>query len=159
MTEFGIGTAASLSLGGMAFGSWLWMWGGRSDKIIRRLGAPAVMTLVVNLASLFLGVWVWGLILVLPTGFAGASMGYGGVTTGHKVVRRTLFAVGNLMSALVILWAFGFPAAGWLLFWLHTFISTGTVMFAIKNPIHAAAEEVFVFFLLWGPICFYPFLA
>jgi len=156
MTETGIGTVAVGSLLGLVACCFLWMLGGRSGKWKRRYAGSFVLALTVNLAALAMGVWdAWLLALVVTLALA-FSMGYGGETTAEKVIRRTVFALGVLASGALCTLVIGGNA--WMLLVPHVGVGLFSIWLGVKNPLHAAAEEVGVCFLLNGMLVFYPFI-
>jgi len=157
MGETGIGLVAVASLVGLAITCLLWMLGGRKGKWKRRFAGSAVLAGTVNGAAVALGVWDVRLLLLWLTLAVGFSLGYGGDSVGGKVVRRLVFAVGVVTSGLVCIWILG-PGL-WPLYALHLFTGVGTVLFALRNPVHAPAEEVLVCLLLNAVLLFYPFVA
>lgn len=76
MNEYTIVWTVFGSLIGLAIGSLLYMLGGRSHKIIRRLGGSFVIALTVNTSSAVMGNWDIWLLGIFPLLFLGFSMGY-----------------------------------------------------------------------------------
>lgn len=160
MTEFGIGSVAAGSVSGVAVATFFWMWGGRAGspgKWLRRYVSSAVMAFTINVSSVMLGIWDWRLLLVIPALTAGSSLGYGGTTTQEKVLRRSFFAFGMLISGFTCVLVFGWKSLPLLA--LQVLLGIGSVWIGVKSNMHAAAEEVLVAFLLLGPLAFYPFMA
>jgi len=91
----------------------LWWCGGTFEKVIRRLGVPALVLLV---ASLKLGFhWQYGLvvplgfaILCLGDGFPDLSTGDAGSWLGHEIYRLNIFSdeLGGLATKLVVVFLF-----------------------------------------------------
>jgi len=156
MSEIAIGTWAFVSVLSLAVSCWLWMRGGRSNKWIRRYVAGALIsTTVIGLCYVF-GIYNPWLLALYATTIVGFSMGYGGDTTKEKITRRVTFVVGNLASGLLICFVLGGNA--WDILPLHAFVAMGTVWLGVKNPMPAAAEEVFVCMLLNSGLIMYPFI-
>lgn len=156
MTEMTIGTLATAALGGLIVGCYLYMRGGRSGKWQRRYVGSLAIALTTWLTSYFLGVFEYWHLLVYPALVVGFSFGYGGDTTVKKVIRRTVFAVSVLSAGLVYTLTLGGNA--WLVFPLHVGVGVWSIWMGIKNPIHAAAEEVVVCALLNLGLILYPFI-
>lgn len=158
MTESYIVLVYAGTLVGWVAGIILWMVGGRSQKLWRRLGSSIVWTLTVNLSALAMSVWTWKLLLLLPALVIGSSLGYGGDTVPEKVWRRSVFWLGVVvLSGGVCLWTY-WPKAIFP-FILHLGVGAWTISFAAKNPFHAPVEEAIVASLLTGILMAYPYLA
>lgn len=157
MTEFGIGLVAAADVAGLSLACFLWMWGGRERKWIRRILGSLALAGTVNGSAWMLGVWDFRLILVLPALILGSSMGYGGETEAEKVLKRSLFACGMVLSGVLCTWILGGMA--WSILILHAGVAAWTIWLGVKNPLHAAAEEVFVCLLLNTGLLMYPFLS
>jgi hypothetical protein len=144
MSEFNLGTLAAIALGICVVDSFLWMWGGRSGKWKRRYAGSALQTLGINILSIICGTWAWQFILALGPEIGSRSMGYGGETTGEKIMRRSVFAIGSLGAGAFLAWGCGFSAkAIWLLI-AQAVASIASIILGVKNPLPAAVEEVFV---------------
>ena len=163
MTEFTIGSVAVAALLGLVVTCFLWMWGGRSKeegglgKWLRRILASLTMAGTVNGSAVAMGNWDPRLLLVLPALVVGSSMGYGGSSPEEKILRRALFVVGMSIAGAVCAWTYGGLAWGVLV--LHVGVAAWTIWLGVKNPLHAAAEEVFVCLLLNAGLAAYPFMA
>lgn len=156
MSERYIGYLAVLGVVGIALACWLYMEGGRNNKIIRRLGGAFVLALTVNLISFFMKVWSPFFLIVLPALFGGFSMGYGANIGYLKVARRSLYALAVCASGLIFCLVLGGNA--WIVLPLHIGVAAWTIWLGVKNPVHAAAEEVFVCLLLNTGLIMYPFV-
>jgi hypothetical protein len=150
VTEFNLGTLAVIGLSICVLDCFFWMWGGRKNpygqpnKWKRRYLGSVVQSLGINLLSLITGTWTWQFIFALGGEFGSRSMGYGGDTTGEKIMRRSVFAVCSLAAGAVLAWGVGFSSkAVWLLIG-QAVASAVSIILGIKNPLPAAVEEVFV---------------
>jgi len=158
MNEMTLGTLASAGIVVLAVHCFLWMFGGRTGtkKLWRRYVGSAVGGTYVNIMSVITTVWGAWLLAVLPALIIGSSMGYGGDTTGEKVIRRTLFCLGNTVAGIFCCLHFG--GVCWWLFVVHVIVAIGSIVLGVKNPVHAAPEEVFVCATLNLILYAYPFL-
>ena len=156
MSERLIGYMACLGLIGLVISCALYMEGGRKNKIIRRLGGAFVLALTVFLLSLFMGLWNYVFIVIFPLLFAGFSMGYGANIGYIKVIRRSVYALFICLSGLVICIVIG--GNSWFILPLHVGVALWSVWLGVKNPMYAAAEEVFVCALLNIGLIMYPFI-
>jgi hypothetical protein len=154
MSEFNLGTLAVIGLAICVIDCFFWMWGGRSGKWKRRFLGAGIQTIGINILSLICGTWAWQFVLALGPEMGSRSMGYGGDTTGEKIMRRAVFAVGSLAAGAVLAWGIGFGSnAIWLLI-AQAVASAVSIVLGVKNPLPAAVEEVFVCLSLkyfnWG---------
>lgn len=156
MNETMIGYMAIGALLGLVAGCLFWMLGGRAKKWRRRIVGSIIIATTTLLGTFLFGLFELSQLLLYLSLFVGFSFGYGGDNLVEKVIRRTTFAVAVVASGVLMSWTIGGNA--WFLLILHAFIGAGTIFFAWKNPIHAAAEEVVVCFLLNGILVFYPFV-
>jgi len=157
MTEFGIGSIASGAIVGLAIGCFLYMWGGRQDKWVRRFLGSLVIASSVNVSALLMGNWHWGLIIVYPCLIGGFCMGYGAEDLSVKIGKRALCALAICSAGLVCCIVFG--GSAWWLLPLHLFIGLTSIYLGVISKIHAAAEEVFVCLVLNAVLIMYPFVA
>ena len=159
MTEFGIGTLASISLVGLALACFFYQWGGRDaspGKWLRRFVGSFILASTNVLTSILMGVFSWWFLLSYPLLVAGFSLGYGGDSTPEKVLRRSIYALGVCSAGLVYCFVLGGRA--WLLLSLQVAVGLGSVWLGIKSILHASAEEVFICLLLNGIFMAYPFI-
>lgn len=156
MSEYAIGNLAVGGMLGLTLSTWLYMIGGRANKIIRRLGAALVLAVTVNLLSVAMGKWHPLMIAILPSLFAGFSMGYGANVGYLKFVRRLLYCLGVCSAGAIMALALGGNA--WMILPLHIGVGLWTIFLGLKNPTLAASEEVFVCALLNIGIIIYPFI-
>ncbi len=155
MTETNIGYLAIGALIGLAIGSLCYMLGGRKDKWRRRILGSAIISTTVIAGCIVFGLFNWFQLLIYLALFGGFSLGYGG-TSKEKIFRRAIYCLGVCVSGAIMAWTLG--GSAWALFILHLCVAGGSIFFAIKNPIHAAAEEVLVCVLLNLVLVFYPFI-
>lgn len=165
MSEYDIGNAAVLGVIGGAIYCWFWMLGGRSDKWLRRYVGATFMGCVVNCLALFMGNWNPWMLCVIPALMLGSSMGYEGAWTRdeagktilyRKVLRRFTFTLGMLIAGLIM--AFLYGGSAFTVFYLQIGASVIAMLLGIFNPVHAAAEEVFVCLFYNILLCTYPFV-
>ena len=155
MSEGSIGTAAAISVAGLALGSYFYMLGGRSGKWKRRFIGSAILAATVNASAIVLSIWTWKLLLIYPALAVAFHLGYGADTTLAKLLRRIIFVLGVLSAGAVAAWALH----AWGVFPFHALVAVGSIYLGVKNPIHAAAEEVFVCTSLNLGLCAYPFVS
>ncbi len=156
MTETNIGYLAIGALIGLTAGSLCYMLGGRKDKWRRRILGSAIISSTVIIGCIVFGLFNWLQLFIYLALFAGFSLGYGGTSGPEKILRRTIYCLGVCASGALMAWTLG--GGAWWLFILHLWIAAGSIFFAIKNPVHAAAEEVLVCVLLNVVLVFYPFI-
>lgn len=156
MSEYYIGFQAIGGLVGVVVACVLYMIGGRSNKIIRRIGSAFILAVTVNVLCAVRGIWSPYQLIVFPALFGGFSMGYGADSTGMKIIRRLLYAVAICTSGVILALTIGGNA--WMILPLHIGVGLWTVWLGVKNPIQAAAEEVFVCALLNIGLVMYPFV-
>lgn len=144
MSEFNLGTLAAIALGICVVDCFLWMWGGRSGKWKRRFVGAAVQTLGINILAIITGTWVWQFLLALGGEFGSRSMGYGGDTTGEKVMRRSVFAICSLAAGAILAWGLGFSGKAIGLLICQVIASIVSIVLGVKSILPAAVEEVFV---------------
>jgi len=144
MSEFKLGTLAAIALGICVVDCFFWMWGGRSGKWKRRFVGAGIQTLGINVIALITGTWAWQFILALGGEFGSRSMGYGGETTGEKIMRRSVFAAGSLAAGAMLAWGAGFNSKAITLLICQVIASIVSIILGVKNPLPAAVEEVFV---------------
>lgn len=144
MSEMTLGTLAVIGLAICVIDCFFWMWGGRQGKWKRRFVGAGLQTLGINILALISGTWAWQFILAMGPEIGSRSMGYGGDTTGEKIMRRSVFAAGSLAAGAILAWGAGFNGkAVWLLI-AQAVASVVSIILGIKNPLPAAVEEVFV---------------
>jgi len=156
MTETTIGYLAFGNIIALAFASLLYMLGGRDNKLWRRLGSAVILGSAVNITSLLFGIWELSFLLAYPCLIAGFSMGYSGDEGWEKAVRRLLYTIGVCATGLVFALSLG--GFAWLILPLHIGVGAFSVWLGVKNPIHAAAEEIFICVLLNTGLLMYPFI-
>jgi len=155
MNEYLIGYTAAGSIITLGIGSVFYMMGGRAKKWLRRYIASLLQALNCNICSLIMGTWSFPLLLIYPLLIGGFSLGYGGEEFWTKFWRRLVFCLAQVCVALVFCLRYG--GACWLILPVHLAVSLCSIYLGIRNPIHAAAEEVFVFVTNNLMLCAYPF--
>jgi len=156
MSEFGIGTLASLSLVGLATGCFLYMRGGRRQKYMRRfVGSLVIAGTSITMSVLMKRFSPW-LFLSYPVIAGGMTLGYGANELFPKILKRSLFAAGVVSAGLVYCFVFGGNA--WWVLLPHVGVAAWSICLGVKNPLHAAAEECFICALLNLGLMMYPFV-
>jgi len=154
MNEYIIGFAAVGALIGLSIGSALYMMGGRNNKALRRFVASAIMTTTVCVVSKVMGVFSWWLLLLYPLLVFQFIQGYSN-NKGKGWLKRLGISATAVIAGLAVCIIFN---GGYQLIFLHGWIALVTCTFAFKNPMHAAAEEVFVCFFNNIVLMCYPFV-
>lgn len=157
MSEYAIGYAAAGSIAGLAATCLFYMLGGRSGKWRRRYVASLIQAVNSNVCAAVMGVWSPWLLAIYPLAIAQTSLGYGADSGGGKVLRRALCALASLTIGVLFSWLYG--GLAWLVFVANVGVAAWSVWLGVKNPLYAAAEEVFVCALLFLMTCAYPFTA
>lgn len=149
---------ATLALLCLTIGCFFYSWGGRSGKWKRRFVGSFIMACGVNGLCAWRGIWNPWLLTVYPALVLGFSMGYGdkGVGGYIKFIRRFIYALGVLSSGLVMSLTLG--GNSWGVFVPHVAVGLWSIWLGYKNPIEAAAEEIFVCALLCLLLFAYPFI-
>lgn len=124
----------------------LYMLGGTVGftKALRRYGATFFLAVMSNINAIVMGVWSWQFILIYPALIGGFSLGYGASTTGEKILKRTIFALGSLSAIIFGLWGLGFPVMGWLVLGLAILIGLTSVVMGVFNPFNNAPLEQYL---------------
>jgi len=155
MNEYTIGWIFTGSMAGMLIASTLYWLGGRNNKATRRIGSAAVLATTVNIASWLMKVWTSWALLIFPLLFGGFSQGYGAKTVKAKIIRRTVYAVGILLSGLIFCLKYGGNC--WMVFIPHVGVGLWSIWLGVKNPVYAPAEEGYICVLLNMGLIMYPF--
>jgi len=156
MSEYVIGWTAVGSLLGLTVACAFYMLGGRHDKWQRRyLGSLALMA-TVNISAYVMGVWSSWLLVIFPCLVFGFSLGYGAESVRERIIRRTIYALGCCLAGLQCCFVLGGNA--WLVLVPHLGTALWSIYLGTKNPLYAAAEEVFVCASLNLGLCMYPFM-
>ena len=154
MNEMTLGMLAVIGLVICAVDCFFWMWGGRSGKWRRRFVGSAIQTAGINILALICGTWVWQFAASLVPEILSRCMGYGGDSTGYKLLRRGLFAAGSLAVGAILAWGVGFTSQALILLTCQAVASVASIILGVWNPLPAAVEEVFVCLSLkyfnWG---------
>lgn len=157
MTEFNIGTLAVLSLFGLVTGSFFYMWGGRTNKWLRRVIGSVVIASTVIIMLVVFQRFQWIHLLIYPMLFIGFSLGYSGGSVKTKLISRSIYALGVCSSGVLLAYTLGGNA--WLILPIHLGVGAWSIWLGIKNPVHASSEEVFICVLLNIGLLMYPFIA
>jgi hypothetical protein len=155
MNEYNIGYLAVGNLACLILACLFYMLGGRSGKWRRRFVAPIFIAVALNVSSLLLSKYSFYLLLAYPLSMAMFILGYGGDDKIARIIKRILVAILSVFIGVLLCILF---QSGWWLLAINFLVAIGSVMFAIKNPIAAASEEVLVCALLNLVMMFYPFI-
>jgi len=155
MNEYHIGYIAVGSLIGLSITALLYMIGGRNNKGIRRFGASAALTATICASAYFMGCFSWFMILLYPLFIAQFVQGYSD-NSGFGWFKRIMISSTSIAAGIALCFIL---KGGWWILAIHSPISIMTAYFALKNPIHAAAEETFVCVINNLAILFYVFIA
>jgi len=155
MSEYAIGYAAVGSIFCLAFMCLFYMLGGRTGKWRRRFIAPLFQEISTNACAWMMRIWNPWLLVTYILVAIGLSFGYGGDTTGSKVFRRSVFCIMNLLAGVLFIAVYG-PKMLWI-FIPNIGVAAWSIYLGVKNPLFAAAEEVFICALLYLMTQAYPF--
>lgn len=156
LSEYFIGYTACGALAGLVAASVFAMLGGRSGKWKRRFIASFIISADVWVSSILMHVFSFWSLLLYPLCFGQFSLGYGETGPIPKPVKRLIVVLTSCLCGLIFCLVFG--GNTWWALLLQFIVGSGTVMFAMKNPFHAAAEEALVCFLNNIIVVMYPFL-
>jgi len=148
MSEMNLVWVVSAGFFAIALSCALYMRGGRSHKIIRRLGVALTLGAALNGIAIAVGNWHWQFGLVFLSLFVSTSLGYGGDTTSEKIRRRTVYCLGLFVSHLICGWAVGFGSYTIGLLIYQGIASAGTIWLGVKNPFKTAVLEEGIICLL-----------
>lgn len=157
MNEYTIGYTAVGSLIGLALGCLFYMLGGRDGKWKRRFIGSAVISTTVVVCAIIMDKFNWWLPLTYPCLAIGFSLGYGADILWQKIVKRTIFALAVMTAGLVC--AFSMGGNAWLVLPFQVGVGLWSVYLGVKNPVQAAAEEVFVCASLNLGLMAFPFIS
>lgn len=159
MNETGIGTIAVCYLAILILYGWFWMYGGRDKhgKYWRRYIGSGIFSIGSTIINIIMGMWNPIFLGIFPATMIGSSLGYGADTVPEKILRRSVFCLGNLATGLMYSLVLG--GLAWIVFIIQTIIASTSIILGVRNPLAAPAEEVFVCILLYLGVCMYPFLA
>ena len=110
----------------------------------RRFLATFILMVAANGAALFMHVWHWQYLLFFPALIAGMSLGYGAKTTGGKIVKRLIFALGVTACCALGAWAHGFGAMSLVICGLSVFTGLTSIVLGVINPFNNAPLEQFL---------------
>ncbi len=160
MNEYTTVWQGFLAMIGLSCACLLYSLGGRSRKWKRRFVGSFILACTVNGLLFWRGLWFPLALTVYPALACGFSMGYGtnGSVGGYlKFTRRFIYAIGVLLAGLILVLHFG--GNGWILFVAHAGVGLWSIWLGMKNPIEAAAEEIFICALLCIGLVMYPFIS
>lgn len=144
------------SLIGLVVAVFFYMWGGRTNKFLRRLVGSFILALTVNIVSLLRGLWDPWLLLIWPLLIGGFYLGYGGDFLGEKFIRRLSYALAVCCSGLVFCFVLGGKC--WWLLIPHVGIGLWSIYMGIRSVLEASAEEGFICVILNLALISYPFI-
>ena len=149
---------ATLAMLGLTAACFMYSWGGRSGKWKRRFIGSFILAATVNGLCAWRGVWNPWIMATFPLLVFGFSMGYGdkGIGGYYKFIRRFIYAACVLLSGVLMASVLGGNA--WFVLIPHVGVGIWSVYLGAKNPIEAAAEEVFICALLNIGLVMYPFI-
>jgi len=156
MNEYHIGYAAVVGLVGLAAGCLLYMLGGRNNKALRRFVASFILSATVWGNALYMGTFGWLMLLLYPVKILEFVQGYSADHGMPAPLKRLLVVLTSLAGG--VLCAYSIGGVAWFVLILHALVGIGTVMFAVKNPFAAAAEEPLVCAMNNLVLMFYPFV-
>jgi len=140
---------------GVVLACFFYSWGGRSGKWKRRFIASFILACTVNILCALMGTWTPKQLIIYPLLVGGFSLGYGADSFGQKIMRRSIYAAAIIFSGLVLALTIDHGAL-WVLI-PHAGIGAFSIFLGVKNPIYAAAEEVFICAILNVGLVMYPF--
>lgn len=152
-----------IAVGGFStcFASVMYMMGGTTPwkKWIRRYLGTFLLSLCLNLIAFINSNWHWQYLLTYPFLVLGFSLSYGDDIVWKKILKRSVFVLGCLLSSLVCLWAIGFSFFGWIVFGLQFIIGLGSIILGVINPYNnAPLEQYLISQLLTLFFVFWPFI-
>lgn len=156
MNEYTVLYQAVGALIGCVAACLLYSLGGRSGKWKRRFVASAILTATVNVVCLLRGIWSPLMLVIFPILALGFSLGYGGELPMQKFIKRFFYASAVVMAGFLM--AFILKGNAWFVLIPHAGIAMWSIYLGLKNPIEAAAEEVFVCLFLNVGLMMYPFI-
>jgi len=127
----------------------LYMWGGTEmswggKKWLRRYLGSFILMVSALVIAVVLSKWDWRYLLMYPCLIGGFSLGYGASTTGEKIFKRTVFALGSLMACVVGAWIAGWTASALIVLGLCFVTGLTSVVLGVWNPMHNAPLEQFL---------------
>lgn len=154
MDEYRILWTAVGSMLGLVVASALYSLGGRQGKWKRRYVASFVLTMTVIATSLILGTFTWWSLMVYPLLIGTFSLGYGSESFIVKVLKRSLVAICGIIATLPLI----IPGMRLAILPLQVVMVPLYVWLGVRNPIPAAAEEVFICIVLNLGLVILPFV-
>lgn len=157
MSEYGIGYAFSAAALGLVAALTLYWLGGRRGKWRRRFVGSAVLAGTNVGTILWFGMFSWWFLLPFPILAAAWSLPYGSDSFLTKLGLRLAYAVASVSAGLPYCLVIGGKA--WWVLAYHLSVALASVILALKNPVHAPAEEGAVCLSLGAGFILYPFTA
>ena len=117
---------------------------GKGYKWLRRFLGSSILGITANAIAMYMHVWVWQYLLMIPALIIGFSLGYGGDTTAEKVFKRTICALGILSACAIGYWATGFTAAGLGVLIMSGIVGATSIYMGVANPFNNAPLEQFL---------------
>jgi len=158
MSEINVTWLAFGNMIALSFATLCYSLGGRAGgpgKWIRRFFASFILAVAINVTAVLFGKWWWPLLFAYPLLVVEYLLGYGGSTIPQRCFKRFLIVL--LSAGIGVLLMFSLGGGLWL-FIIQIIVGLTTVIFGVRNPVHAAAEENLVCFLNSGILLFYPFI-
>jgi len=146
MNETTIVFVATIAGIGLVGSSFLYSMGGRSKKVIRRVGASLVLTLTVLGTGYLMGRGNLYVLAIFPMLFIGYCLPYGAEKILTKIGKRFVYASAVIFAGVIICAIY--KGNTWWLLIPHFGIGMFSIFFGVKNPLYAAAEEFFVSMVL-----------
>jgi hypothetical protein len=137
-----------IALGG--FGAYLgnvcYMAGGTSGFGLwwRRFLGSFILASSANIVAIILHAWVWQYLLFWPILIAGMSLGYGSSQFWIKVLKRTIFALGVVMTCVIGAWIAHWSSSALLVLGLSIATGLTSVLLGVFNPFKNAPLEQFI---------------
>ena len=156
MNEFKIIAMAVGALILLDVGCLFYALGGRFAKWQRRIVGSFVIAGTVNVSALVMGTWNPWLIGTFPILVGAFTLGYGADDIVKKIVRRSIYSAAVVSAGLLCAWSIGGNA--WLILIPHVVTGAIAVFLGVRNPLYAAAEEVFICASLNLFLISYPFI-
>jgi len=127
----------------------LYMWGGTAmswggKKWLRRFLGSFVLAVAASVIAVVLTKWDWRYLIIYPCLATGFSLGYGADTTGVKIRKRTIFALGVLTACVVGAWIAGWTASALLVLGLCFVTGLTSVALGVWNPFNNAPLEQYL---------------
>jgi len=140
----------------LVIGSIFYSLGGRKGKWLRRFVGSFIISLAVWIPSLIMHNFYWWYLAIFPLLAIGFSLGYGADIIWEKILKRSVFALAVLSSALLCAIVVG--GNGWLLLVYAVGVGAWSVWLGVTNPVEAAGEEFLICMTLNLGLMGFPFV-